>query len=300
MNVGIIGNGVMGQRWAKSLGGCELLGVADVGEADRIIKSTLIDVVIVCTPIDSLARFTVEALQHGKHVLVEKPGAHDRDELQAMKDVEKESGHHVRVGFNLRYHRAFRKAFEIVDQIGSIMYVRARYGHGGRPGYGKEWRMQKGAGELLDQGSHLIDLAGAFLESRFEEVDASLLNCYWDDAQADDNAFLVLRAADGKLAFLHASCTEWKNLFSFEVFGREGKLEVSGLGGSYGTERLTLYKKTIEGEPPETTTWEYPMADDSLEQEMKAFLRDIWADHTPVPGLAEAEAVLRVVEETRS
>ena len=158
----------------------------------------------------------------------------------------------------------------------------------------------EGAGEMLDQGSHLIDLAGVFLGSRFKEVDASLLNCYWDDAEADDNAFLVLRTEDNKLAFLHASCTEWKNLFSFEVFGREGKLEVSGLGGSYGTERLTLCHKRAEGEPPDIETWEYLSPDDSLEQEMRAFLRDIWADHTPVPGLAEADAVLRVVEEARS
>ena len=42
------------------------------------------------------------------------------------------------------------------------------------------------------------------------------------------------------MAWLHASWTEWKNLFAFEIMGRDGKLTIDGLGGSYGTERLTL------------------------------------------------------------
>ena len=60
---------------------------------------------------------------------------------------------------------------------------------------------------------------------------------------------------------LHASCTEWKNTFSFEIYGRDGKTATSdGLGGGYGTERLTHYKMLPEMGPPETTSWEYPMA----------------------------------------
>jgi predicted dehydrogenase len=45
------------------------------------------------------------------------------------------------------------------------MFVRGRYGQGGRLGYEKEWRADpklSGGGELIDQGVHLIDLAGSF------------------------------------------------------------------------------------------------------------------------------------------
>ena len=70
----------------------------------------------------------------------------------------------------------------------------------------------------------------------------------------------LLQTAQKQVAFLHASCTEWKNMFSFEIYGRDGKLQVDGLGGSYGVERLTYYKMLPEMGPPETTIWEYPMA----------------------------------------
>ena len=100
----------------------------------------------------------------------------------------------------------------------------------------------------------------------------------------------------GQVAFLHASWTEWKNLFSFEISGRVGKLEISGLGGSYGSERLTWYKMSAEMGPPETTSWEYPMADDSWHAENAAFLEDIRLGRQPDPGITDAQAMLRVIE----
>ena len=65
-----------------------------------------------------------------------------------------------------------------------------------------------------------------------------------------DNCFLTLQTADNKVASLQASCTEWRNLFSFELIGERGKFEISGLGGSYGTEKITLYQKRGEGRHP--------------------------------------------------
>ena len=74
----------------------------------------------------------------------------------------------------------------------------------------------------------------------------------------DDNAFLQLRTARDQTAWLHVSCTEWKNLFSLEIYGRRAKLHIEGLGGSYGPERLAFYQMLPEMGPPETTAWEYP------------------------------------------
>ena len=43
----------------------------------------------------------------------------------------------MRVGFNHRYHPALQKARELVDRgaLGPLMFIRGRYGHGGRVGY---------------------------------------------------------------------------------------------------------------------------------------------------------------------
>jgi predicted dehydrogenase len=203
------------------------------------------------------------------------------------------------VGFNHRFHRAFRKAREIFESgaLGEMMFIRGRYGHGGRPGYEREWRAdprRSGGGELLDQGSHLIDLARWFLGD-FENVRGAACTYFWD-MPVEDNAFLLLETAIGQVAFLHASWTEWKNTFSFEICGRHGKLEISGLGGSYGTERLAYYRMLPQMGPPETSAWEYPMADDSWETEFAEFVEDIRAGRQPEPGLLDAQAALRIVE----
>ena len=108
---------------------------------------------------------------------------------------------------------------------------------------------------------------------------------YFWNMPVDDNAFLTLRTAGGQAAFLHVSCTEWKNLFSLEIYGRDGKLAIDGLGGSYGTERLTFYRMRPEMGPPETTTWEYPAADGSWAREFEEFLDDIRLEREPAAGL---------------
>jgi predicted dehydrogenase len=204
------------------------------------------------------------------------------------------------VGFNHRYHRAFRKARELVDSgaLGELMFVRARYGHGGRLGYDKEWRAQpelSGGGELIDQGVHLIDLARWFLGD-FSEVHGHAHTYYWD-MPVDDNGFLMLKTPSKQMAFLHASCTEWKNTFSFELYGRNGKIDINGLGGSYGVERISFYKMSAAMGPPETFIWEYPMADDSWEFELAEFMDDVRQQRAPSPGIQDAHAALKIVEE---
>ena len=124
---------------------------------------------------------------------------------------------------------------------------------GCRVGYDKEWRAQpelSGGGELIDQGVHLIDLARWFLGD-FTDVQGHAHTYYWD-MPVDDNGFLLLKTTSKQVAFLHASCTEWKNLFSFEIYGQTGKIDINGLGGSYGVERISYYKMSPTMGPPET------------------------------------------------
>ena len=100
----------------------------------------------------------------------------------------------------------------------------------------------------------------------------------------DDNAFLSLRTAGGQTAWLQVSCTEWKNLFSFEIYFKRAKLHIEGLGGSYGLERLYYYKMLPEMGPPETVIYEFPRGDNSWALELNEFLEDIRLNRTPNPG----------------
>lgn len=314
--VGIIGCGLIGQKRAQAIGSGRLLACADTNEEKarslaqkngaqvfndwkKLLALPEVDIIFICTLHDSLAQITRAAIEAGKHVLVEKPAARNSKELEPVMAAAARGGVKVRVGFNHRYHRAFRKAREIFDsgQLGELMFLRARYGHGGRVGYEKEWRANpalSGGGELIDQGPHLIDLSRWFLGD-FTEVQGFAHTYYWD-MPVDDNGFMMLKTSKQQAAFLHVSCTEWKNLFSMEIYGREGKLDISGLGGSYGIEKLTYYKMLPQMGPPEATTWEYPAADDSWAVEIADFYEDIRLNRTPSAGLKDAYASLNIIE----
>lgn len=315
--VGVVGCGLIGQKRARAIGaGGKLVGCADIdmnraealartagAKAFRdwreLVWSPLVDVVIVATLHESLAEISCTAAAAGKHVLVEKPAARKAAELDPVMAAAAKHGSKVHVGFNHRYHRSLRKAKELVDSgaLGELMFVRARYGHGARIGYDKEWRADpalSGGGELIDQGTHLIDLSRWFL-GEITAVQGYAHTYFWD-MPVEDNGFMLLKTAKKQTAFLHASCTEWKNLFSMEIYGKLGKLDLSGLGGSYGIEKITWYRMLPEMGPPETITWEYPMGDDSWAVEIAEFFEDIRLDREPSAGLPDAQAALIIVE----
>ena len=316
LRVAIIGCGLIGQKRLNNLpSGCVTVacdlqldrakklaaqspGCLATNSVEQTVASPNVDVVMVATINSSLAPIARRAIEAGKHVLVEKPVAFSAGEIEQLAALAKKNKSLVRAGHNHRYHPACLKALELFrgGALGPIMFVRGRYGHGGRVGYEKEWRANpklSGGGELIDQGVHLIDLAGIFL-GEFTQIEGHATTYFWN-MPVDDNAFLSLRNKAGNTAWLHVSCSEWKNLFSLEIYGRDGKLHWEGLGGSYGVEKLTYYKMLPQMGPPETTSWEFPGGDDSWKIEMQEFFEDIRLNRTPVPGLKEAKAVLTVV-----
>lgn len=315
--IGIVGCGLIGQKRAKALGRAKLVACADIQreralEVARahaatssvdfrdVTQNPAVSLVIVATTNQLLAEVTASALEAGKHVLVEKPAATSAADLERLIGLERATGKLVRVGFNHRYHPALlqAKALATSGALGEMMFVRGRYGHGGRIGYDREWRADpalSGGGELIDQGVHLIDLSRLFLG----EIAATrgFAKTYFWDMPVDDNAFMLLTTSGGQTAFLHVSCTEWKNLFSLEVYGKTAKLHIEGLGGSYGVERLHYYKMLPEMGPPETTIWEYPRGDQSWALELAEFLEDIELGRPPSASLGDALAAMRVVED---
>ncbi len=316
MRVGILGCGLIGGKRAAALSGddrvtavcdrvparAEALG-AKTGAAVCAAPAelfSLCDAAVIATTNDQLAPLCAQALQAGRHVLMEKPGARTAAELEPLLAWAAREKRVVKVGFNHRFHPAAQKARQILDAgaCGEVMFVRARYGHGGRVGYDKEWRADPaiaGGGELIDQGVHLIDLARWYLGAELVQVQGRVATYFWS-MPVDDNAFMTLGTAAGQVAHLHASCTEWKNLFSFEIYARHAKLHLEGLGGSYGVERLHHYQMRPEMGPPETVIYEYPGTDTSWQLEWLDFTEAVRSGAKVSGGLSDALAALRVVD----
>ena len=316
MKAAVIGCGLIGRKRALAIPDfIELVGCFDevpsnaesfaaefntktFSSFQEVLEIQDLSFVVIATRHDSLHPLTVQALKAGKHVFVEKPGAISHKEFKNICEVAHKNNLKVHVGYNHRYHPALMKAFELFNDglIGEIMFLRGRYGHGGRLGYEKEWRADKlksGGGELIDQGTHLIDLSIAFL-GKLELDYAATPNYFWD-MEVEDNVFISLKNDGGKIGFLQASCTEWKNMFSLEIYGKKGKLEISGLGRSYGVETLTFYKMLPEMGPPISENWSYPEPDDSWAIEMGEFIDDLQNGTSKSDNLESSLEVLRVI-----
>lgn len=316
MNVGIIGCGVIGQKRSKFLCGHKLVAVSDtnISNAYKIASESYgtkiytdyidllnedIDIVIISTTNNMLAPITYTAVKFGKHVLVEKPGAIHYSELEPIiKEVEK-NNIKVKIAYNLRYHPAISEAMNIYKngEIGELMFVRINYGHGGRVGYEKEWRSDStisGGGSLIDLGVHAIDLSRWFLGDFLNTF--GIIHTYFWNMSVEDNAFLTLETIDKKVAHIQVSCTEWRNKFSFEIFGKKGKLHIEGLGGSYGTEKLTLYNMHPEMGIPEIISSEYVKPDISMKKEFEYFVNCVINNYEPESNLKNAYEILKIVE----
>jgi predicted dehydrogenase len=320
IRVAIIGAGKFGIRRATAIAAnphSTIDVVADqVPEAARRLAGTIgcshsanweetvmrddIDAVVVSTSTRFLPVVTQKALAAGKHVLCEKPFG--RCVAEVLPAVEEAATRNLRlkVGYNHRYHPAIAKAHALHAEgaIGRILFLRCLYGHGGRPGYEREWRTQNslsGGGELLDQGVHALDLFQWFAGS-FQEAIGFVTTAFWPIAPCEDNAFALLRTAGGCVAQLHASWTNWRNVFVFEVFGESGSLAVSGLGGNYGPERLCFAARRASGAPPEEQWFEFPGEDRSLEYEWSDFLQCIAEGQEPPSSGRQALQTLQLVE----
>jgi len=223
-----------------------------------------IDIVVVSTPNASKDLIALCALQSVPCVLVEKPAACDLSALQSLIEVAESAGALLKVGFNYRYFDGLRDAREalVAGTVGDLVNYRIRHGHGGRPDYGDDWRMDpsiSGGGQLMDQGSHAIDLA-LWYAGPVTGASCELQDAVWGRGTVEDNAFVTLRHGD-VVGQIHVSWTQWKNLFSIELFGKRGAIVVEGLGGSYGPHQRVTHVRADSGAP---TTARLSYDDDAL------------------------------------
>jgi predicted dehydrogenase len=320
LRVGIIGAGLQGRRRAPTIhaSGAKLVTISadskDFAQADvlaktygceatigweNVIKRDDINVVVICTPPHLHAEISVAALENRKHVLCEKPLSRTLQEAKDMVATAERNHVKLKCGFNHRFHPALFEAKKIVEsgECGQPSFVRCRYGIGGRPGFENEWRANPklaGGGELMDQGTHAIDLSRWFL-GEIAEVFAFTANYLPNVTSVEDNCFLLLRTKRGNVASIHVSLTQWKNLFSFEVFCSDGYLIAEGLGGSYGNERLIVGKRDYT-KPFKEEIIEFRGEDLSWLNEWKDFVAAIIQDREPMGNGYDGIAAMQLVE----
>ncbi len=316
MNIAIIGAGLIGRKRANALPKeVNLSTICDIDqqratdfakdfgcdiETDwrKVVKDPTIQGIIISTINKYLSLIAIEAILHEKHVLVEKPGARNLKELEKIAKAHKGKSV-VMFGYNHRYHPGILMTKKLIDskKYGKVLFIRAKYGHGGRLGYEKEWRFNKdlaGGGELLDQGTHLIDLIN-HLAGEMDQVYGLTGNLFWK-SQLEDSAFFILRNKRGQIAHLSVTCIEWKNLFCFEIMLKTAKIQIDGLGGSYGREKLTLYKMKPEMGPPELQEFLFDGEDNSWQDETKEFFDRIRKKIYNDRAIKDAMYVLSVVK----
>jgi predicted dehydrogenase len=313
LKVAIIGCGRMGERRAEAVArvsGLQLEVVCDyllpraqalaapygceaASDWKAVVQRDAIDLVIVATPNNLHAPIAIEAMAHGKHVLCEKPLARRPDEAEAMVLAVQRHQVKLKTGFNFRFHAQTWRAFELLraGRIGRPLFFRGALGHagvlGGRPGFECSWFVdpeQAGGGAFLDCGSHLLDLARWAMGDFVEVSGVVATNCLPGKMRGqpvdssghptEDNAGGLLKTADGRLAILHASWTQWHQSMVVEISGTEGALVIDN------DARMTVLS-TKDGYQ-ESFDFSYLTWDPSRQWELEEFLSAIQEDREPL------------------
>lgn len=259
---GIIGYGTMGKirhQAIKELGIAEVVAISEPAVTldsklpnlthDKIINHPDIDIIIVCTPNFLNKKLTIDALNAGKHVFCEKPPAFTGDDVREIQQAEEKSGRKLMYGFNHRHHDSIMYMKKLIDggEYGKVLWSRGRYGKSVTDDFFNQWRAKKelaGGGILMDQGIHMLDLF-LYLSGDYDIVKAEVSNLYWK-MDVEDNAYVILKdSITGRVASLHSTMSQWRHLFSLEVFLEKGYMVLNGLitsSMSYGEEVLSIAK----------------------------------------------------------
>lgn len=129
----------------------------------KMLKDVRPDGVSVCTPNGVHAAPTIDALNSGAHVIVEKPMAMNPGECQKMIDTAKKNKKKLTIGFQYRYHpnSQFLKKAADAGEFGDVMFVKCQaLRRRGIPNWGVFGQKKlQGGGPMIDIGVHVIEMA---------------------------------------------------------------------------------------------------------------------------------------------
>ena len=322
IKVGFIGFGHFGQRRAGILAtfdDVELVGFFDpvaaqldspslvsFGSVELLFRS--VDAVIISVPPKFAADYCRKALEQGVHVFCEKPPATSTAELGQV--MSSDSNCVLAYGFNHRLHESIIEIRRIVEggSLGNILWMRGRYGKETDDDYLSSWRCNKslnGGGILIDQGIHLLDLMD-WMAGGFDVVQALLSDSYLGVDNVEDNAFINLCSSHNNIvASLHSTITQWRYLFSFELFFEKGAVTLNGLrtgSGNYGRETLTVKPDKSGSYNGSCDDFEHEYhVNNSWGTEMSSFIESIKnGQKYPYAGINEAMNIMTLIEKIYS
>lgn len=325
MKIAIIGCGLIGKKRAeviKMQAQDEIVACCDINPqiaqafsqqfgcrsyptAEDVLKDSEADTIIISVVNKFAKPLIIEALRSNRHVLAEKPlGRNVEESTEVLRVLEMQQTQSkqflaVKTGFNLRFHPAIQKAKSLMDEnvLGRLYFIRAQYGHGGRPGMEQEWRASKdlcGGGELLDQGVHIVDLCRWFAGD-ITSVSSTLRTNYWK-MEVEDTAFVQMRTKENVDIQFQVGWTLWKNTFVFEIFGENGYIRLHGLGGSYGDETFEWGIRNPLGGVPTIQKEVYKNSDSCWQLEWNEYREAIQASRQPRASARDGHEANRVID----
>ena len=251
----IVGAGIIGTWHAgviAAIDGSELAAVVDVvpqraaelAEAHAAVAATTlaealaeteIDAVAVCVPSGIHADIAVEALQAGKHVMVEKPVDVDLASVERIRQAHEKAGTTLTVVSQHRFDPSTEALYEAIDAgrlgrltsgIASVAWWRSQdyYDSGDWRG---TWALD-GGGALMNQSVHTIDLLLGAL-GRPTEVSAYADVLAHERIEVEDTAVAILKFASGALGVVHGTTAAAPGMSArLQIHGDRGSAVIDG------------------------------------------------------------------------
>lgn len=219
---------------------CDLVGTYDIKQArcdaakakgihvysciEELMSDPACDAVVIATPNDVHCELAVSAMEHGKHVICEKPVAMSVSVLDKMLDASKRTGKLFTVHQNRRWDVDFLAVKQVAHskELGAPIRIESRI-HGSR-GIPSDWRCTKaaGGGMILDWGVHLIDQMLQIITSPVTSV--FCITTHITNSEVDDGFRLELGFEDGKSAYIEVGTYNFLPLPRFYMQCEKGSL----------------------------------------------------------------------------
>ncbi len=267
-------------------------GVRHSSDLEAVLSDPEIEAVIIAVPNNLHAPLAIQALDAGKHVMVEKPLAVRPEQAEQIVQAADRNERFVKTASNHRFFPPVIKAHELYSQglIGQALSFRGAIGNNGSLTR-DSWFWKKeiaGGGTMIDNACHLLDIARMFMGG-FTQCLGQVANLYWKEAEVEDYATGIFVADDGRQALITSSWTQWTGYFYFELWGDEGYIFVDSRGCdkvTVGDNRNGLVRTFDFGG--------FPIS--SHQDELRYFAQCIRTNQPPVPSARDGREVIKMID----